>query len=97
MKESGPSKPGFGVYVNVPLGFITRVPLVGLVLEVTVKLFPSGSVSLVNTFPLTGVSIGVLTASSFATTSFVMFVGFTYIVTVAVSQAAVGVTSSQIV
>ena len=63
--------------------------------EVTVKVSPSGSVSLVNTFPVTGVSISVLAASSLATKSLVVFVGFTYTVTVAVSQAW-GVPLSQI-
>jgi hypothetical protein len=57
------------------------------VLEETVKLSPSGSVSLVNTFPETGVFISVLAASSLATKSLVVLVGFTYTVTVAVSQA----------
>ena len=75
---------------------MTSDPLVGLVLEVTVKLFPSGSVSLVNKFPLTGIFISVFSASSLATTSLVVFAGLTYTVTVAVSQAAVGVTLSQI-
>ncbi len=35
--QSSPVKPGLGVYVTVPSGFITACPLAGSVVEMTVK------------------------------------------------------------
>ena len=66
----------FGVNVYVPSAFTTITPTPGMftidpaayvtpliVNCVTVKAFPSGSVSFVNTFPETGVSSSVVTTS----------------------------------
>ena len=57
--------PTFGMVSTVP---ITNGPVTpAIVYPVTVKVLPSPSVSLVKTFPVTGVSSGVVTVSSTAT------------------------------
>ena len=50
----------------VPSGLTVVVPLFPLVAPVTLKVSPSGSVSLVNTVVVTGVSSGVVSLSSTA-------------------------------
>ena len=76
-------KSGSGVYVTVPSSLITTVPFAGSVTSVTSLLVPS-KVSLSNTSIFTGVSSGVVSASS--TTS---AIGLTVTVTVAVSVVVV--------
>ena len=87
----------FGVNVYVPSAFTTITPTPGMftidpaayvtpliVNCVTVKVLPSGSVSLVNTFPETGVSSSVVTTSF--TASGASFTGVTIICKSAVSK-----------
>ncbi len=63
---SSPLKPSLGVYVKVPSALNTKLPLAGSVLPVMVSASPSGSLSLGNTLPETGVPNSVETASSSA-------------------------------
>ena len=70
-----------GVYVTVPSGFSTAVPLAGWVTPVTLSGSSLGSVSLASTSSVTGVSSGVVPASSTACG----MSGLTMTVTMAVS------------
>ena len=101
VKVSSPTNPRSGVYVIVPSGFNTTLPLAGSVTDpgVTVIISPSGSKSFDNTTIATGIPASVVAVSLFATGGlFTSFIGIsdTSITTFAVSQAC-GVPSSHIV
>ena len=66
MKRSVPLKFGSGVYRTAPVSVSTAVPCTGSDTPATVRVSPSGSLSLVRTAMVTGVSSAVCAASSTA-------------------------------
>ena len=64
MKRSVPLKFGSGVYRTAPVSVSTAVPCAGSDTPATVRVSPSGSLSLASTAMVTGVSSAVSAASS---------------------------------